>query len=295
MRLHSMRSLLTLAIAPFFVVLATHARAATHYGDVDFVEGTAEIIDAKGKARASRTGEKIFEGETMRTGVDGEMHVKTSDHALVALRANTRIKIEIYRAEGDAEDTSVLSLVGGTLRSITGWIGKYHPNRYSLKTSNATLGIRGTDHEPLYVPPGEKSSVAPGTYDKVNAGSTFIETGAGRIAIEKGRAGFAPHDAKIPPKLLDRIPEVYRPTRNEERIRKRKDELEREIDTARLERQKARSREKAEQSESGASATMKKSESGVKAEKDNSPGAEPVKEEARKKAAEHKHRRTEGK
>ena len=228
------------------------------------------------------------------------MHVKTSDHGLVALRSSTRMKIEVIRAEGDAEDTSVVSLLTGTLRTITGWIGKYQPNRQLLRTTNATIGIRGTDHEPLYVAPGEKSPVAPGTYDKVNAGSTFIETAAGRVAIEKGRAGFAPHDSRTAPNVLDKIPEVYRPSRNEERIRKRKDELEREVDKARLERQKAKTAEKGEQADKGAAAAGVKADGGDKADKGDSSKAdsskaETVKEEARKKAAERRRRHTESK
>ena len=193
------------AMLAFCLLTLAIARAAPHYGDVEFVEGSAELIDAKGKSRVPRAGGKVFEGETMRTGKDGELHVKTSDSGLVALRANTRIKVEVYHADGDAEDTSVVSLLQGTLRTITGWIGKYQPNRVMMKTPNATIGIRGTDHEPLYVAPGEKSPVAPGTYDKVNTGSTFIESPAGRIAVEKGRAGFAPHDGKSVPKILDKI------------------------------------------------------------------------------------------
>jgi hypothetical protein len=166
------------------------------------------------------------------------------------------------------------------LRAISGWIGKYQPQRVLLKTPIATIGIRGTDHEPLYVAPGEKSSVPPGTYDKVNTGATYIETAAGRIEVEKGRAGFAPHDGKAP-RVLDRIPEVYRPTRNEERIHKRKAELEREVEKARVERLKTKASEK---SESAAG----KADGLEKVERADSAKAQALKEEARKKAAERK-------
>ncbi len=284
----------------FLVALAPSAHAATLYGDVEFVEGSTEILDATGKVRKPRTGEKVYEGETMRTGEDGEMHVRTGDHGLVALRSNTRIKVEIYRADGDDEDRSVLSLLTGTLRSISGWIGKYQSKSYAIKTNNATVGIRGTDHEPLYIAPGEKASAAPGTYDKVNAGSTYIETAAGRVTVEKGRAGFAPHDPKAAPRLLDKVPEVYRPTKNEERIRKRKEELEREVEKARLERQKAKAAEKTGQAEKAPTAAENKAETGEKAEKGDaskseSSKAEAAKDEARKKAAERRRHRPESK
>lgn len=220
------------------LAVAPAGRAANVYGQVEFVEGPVQIVNAGGQSRGARVGETVLEGESMVTGANGELHVRTDDRGLVALRPGTRIKVEIYRAMGDAEDRTVLSLVAGTLRTISGWIGRYQPHNYQLRTPNATIGIRGTDHEPLYVPPGEKSPVAAGTYDKVNSGLTFIETPAGRVFIDPNRAGFAPHEGNAAPELLDKVPAVYRPTKNEERIRKRKEELSKEMDQARLERQK---------------------------------------------------------
>jgi hypothetical protein len=269
-------ALLRCSTVSLFLIAATLARSAPLYGDVELVEGATEIVDAKGQLRVPRAGDKVFEGETMRTGSDGELHLKTSDHGLVALRSNTQIKVEVYRADGDAEDTSVVSLLSGTLRTISGWIGKYQPRRVMIKTTVATIGIRGTDHEPLYVAPGDKGPVPAGTYDKVNTGATYIETAAGRIEVEKGRAGFAPHDGKTAPRVLDRIPEVYRPTRNEERIHKRKAELERELEKARVERQKAKAKEMEEKTAGKAESPKAESKS------------EAVKEEARKRAAERK-------
>ena len=220
------------------------AGAANTFSHIELVEGRASVIDAKGQARAARVGDKVLEGETLQTGSDGEIHARTDDHGLIALRPNAQVKIESYRAEGDDQDSSVLSLIGGTLRSITGWIGKYRPAGYKIKTTTATVGIRGTDHEPLVIAPGDKSG-APGTYDKVNAGSTFIQNAAGRIDITAGHAGFAPHDGKAAPRALDRVPEAYRATRNEERINARREELAREMEAHRLQRQKE-AKEKAE-------------------------------------------------
>ena len=213
------------------------ARGAEVFSHVEFTEGRATIVDAKGQSRPARVGEKVLEGETVVTGSDGELHARTDDHGLIALRPNTRITVQSYRAAGDNEDRSVLSLVGGTLRSITGWIGKYRPGAYAVKTTTATVGIRGTDHEPLVIAPGDKQGAA-GTYDKVNAGSTYIENSAGRVDIAAGHAGFAPHDAKAAPRALDKIPEAYRATRNEGRVNARKEELAREMEQHRLQRQK---------------------------------------------------------
>jgi hypothetical protein len=88
----------------------------------------------------------------------------------------------------------LISLVRGTFRSITGWIGHYSPHTYSVHTVNMTIGIRGTDHEPYYLEPSDAQPLqvpGPGTYDKVNSGSTFLKGSKGMVAlICVGRAGL---------------------------------------------------------------------------------------------------------
>ena len=73
------------------------------------------------------------------------------------------------------DDASALRLFSGALRAISGWIGKHQADRVLIRTATATIGIRGTDHEAMVIAPGDPTG-APGTYDKVNAGSTFIFT-----------------------------------------------------------------------------------------------------------------------
>ena len=268
-----------------FLCALCDVRAANVFSHVEFTEGRASIIDAKGQSRAARVGEKVIEGETLVTGSDGELHARTDDHGLIALRANTRVKVEVYRAAGDDDDRSVLSLVGGTLRSLTGWIGKYRPANYLVKANTATIGIRGTDHEPLVIAPGDKQGPA-GTYDKVNAGSTYIQNATGRVDIAAGHAGFAPHDGKFAPRALEKVPDAYKATRNEGRINARKEELAREVEQHRLERQKE-TKEKAEAAkqkveEKAGAATDKSADKSDAAKSDEK--ADTAKEKAREKA-----------
>jgi hypothetical protein len=227
-----------------FLAAAGASRAAEIYAHIELVEGAVTIVDTKGKSRTPRVKDTIEEGQTILTGRDGELHARTDDYGFIAVRPSTRMKIEAYRAKGDDNDASVLSLLQGTLRSVTGWIGKYRPSNYAVKTTTATIGIRGTDHEPLFIPPtksGEKAIGIPGTYDKVNSGRTEIKNQAGRIVVNANQAGFAPYDPKSPPKVLERIPEVYRPTQNEGKIEARKEELAKELEQRRIERKKATS------------------------------------------------------
>lgn len=223
------------ALCLIFVSIAAHA--AGSYGVVDFLEGDVQCISAEGKTRALRIGDAIEAGETIVTAHNGEVHVRTADYGFAAIRPDSRLKVDAYRADGDAGDRAALTLLKGTLRSITGWIGKYRREGYVIRASTVTIGIRGTDHEPLLVPPGN-GGTAPGVYDKVNSGGTYIASGKARVNVDAAHAGFAPHNG-AEPLLLAEIPAIYKPTKNEARIAQRKEEVARELEAARLKAQQA--------------------------------------------------------
>jgi hypothetical protein len=209
-------------------------------GVVELAEGTVTVINAKGESRTPKKGDTVAEGDTLVTGRNGELHVRLDDNGLIALRANTRLKIENYRAQGDSDDKAFFSLLKGTFRSITGWIGKYNANNYGIKTPTATIGVRGTDHEPLVVTepePGEVVTVPPGTYDKVNSGITTLGNKFGVTLLNPNQAGFAPKDAAAAPKPLPKVPEIFKPTKHETEIDKTKGLLNKNIDLRLKERQ----------------------------------------------------------
>ena len=195
-------------------------------GEIEYLSGRVSVINAKGDLRSPNLHERVEEGDTLITSRDGEIHVLTDDSGFIALRPNTQLKINSYRVDGGESDTVVLNLLRGSFRSITGWISKTHRDGYKIQTATATIGIRGTDHEPLVIDDGENA----GTYDKVNTGGTSLETPFGRVEIGEKQAGFVPKSATEPPKLLAKIPEIYQPSANEETINKRKDEVEKAQD-----------------------------------------------------------------
>ena len=223
-------------------ILVTTSAAASDFGQVELVEGDVIVRTADGRASSPKVGDTIPEGAEIDTGKDGELHVATTDSGYVALRPDTQLRVTQYVAEGNALDTQVLSLLRGTFRSITGWIGRDTPDRYRITTPTATIGVRGTDHEPAYIPPDDASTApgddrAPGTYDKVNEGGSFIENDAGRVEIGASQSGFAAH-GRAPPARLARIPRFFRATRNERRIVVRREALRKVIEQRRAERRR---------------------------------------------------------
>lgn len=186
-------------------------------GEVRFVQGDAKVERAGGKTELLERGSKLAEGDVVVTGASANIQITMIDDAVVAVRPNTRLKIEAYRYAGkaDGSETGIFNLLRGGFRSITGLIGKQNKNAYSVRTPSATIGIRGTDHEPLVIPvpvAGETPIGEPGTYDKVNSGSTIIQTSNGNLQLQTNQIGFAPAKPGSPPITLVQPPPFMRST-----------------------------------------------------------------------------------
>jgi hypothetical protein len=162
------------------------------------VDPGALVVAPDHTQRVPKVGEKLYEG----------VHLDMADGGYIAVRPNTSMKISRYQANGDADDRSVIGLLKGSLRSITGWIGHDSPKNYAIVTPTATIGVRGTDHEPAYVPEGTPGQDA-GTYDNVHAGGTTIATASGKVDVTPEHAGFADLRPNSRPRVLDRVPTFF--------------------------------------------------------------------------------------
>lgn len=193
------------------------------FANVWRLRGEVYASGKSGPPRRLREGAPVYVGERIKASGTGEAVLRTSDTGVVAVRPGAEFIPERYAAEGKSSDRQVLRLVTGSLRVISGWISQFNRSDHRIVTPSATIGIRGTDHEPYVLPPEMASSAyRQGTYDKVNRGATSLEAGGGSILIEPGRVGFArdPNSAAprtralmtiLLPSLLARIPDFYVP------------------------------------------------------------------------------------
>jgi len=221
-------------------------------GGVELAEGDVRFYDAARVVRRPKVGDPIHEGESIVTGADGEVHLQMEDGGLIAVRPATRMRIVNFRAEGHESDRMTIGLLEGSFRSVTGWIAKFTRNNYTVRTPTATIGVRGTDHEPYVIAEGSALG-DPGTYDKVNAGGTYIQTQYGRVDVAPGRAGFAHLRRAERPRVLAQVPTLFRATRNEARVTRRYQEIQKRLPQQREERRKfhQEQRQKAEREHPG--------------------------------------------
>ena len=206
-------------------------------GKVELVEGDVRFFDRAMTMRRPVTEDSIFEGESIATGANGEVHLRMEDGGFIAVRPRTKMRVAKFRAQGDEADALNIGLLEGSFRSITGWIAKFGRNNYQVRTPTVTIGVRGTDHEPFHIPAGSPLG-EPGTYDKVNQGGTYLQTAQGRVDVAPGRAGFAGLRRTDRPRVLESIPAHFRPTRHEERVTRRYQEIQQRLPELRENRRK---------------------------------------------------------
>jgi hypothetical protein len=161
-----------------------------------------------------------------------------ADGAYLSVRENTKLTITEYVANGGDDDRSLIDLARGAFRSITGWIGRRNPRNYEVRTPIVTIGVRGTDHEPTYLLPGDPRG-EPGAYDKVNEGRTVMRSDRGAVEVTPNRAGFFHADRSQAPRVLPSVPTFFRPARNEQRFQQRAQASVRTLDVQRQQRNQA--------------------------------------------------------
>jgi hypothetical protein len=117
-----------------------------------FISGSVNVINKTGQSHKAARGGEVDVGDTISTGQASTAQLKMVDGGFLAVRPQSELRVDSYSFHGNKSDNSAVSLVKGGFRAITGMIGKNNPQNDIAKTPTATIGIRGTDYEAVYVP-----------------------------------------------------------------------------------------------------------------------------------------------
>ena len=141
---------LLMALAAVYPLQA-HALA----GIAQFTAGEVNVRQTDGRITALTKGGDIDSGHAIVTGNNGRAQVRFTDGGLVSLQPNTEFKIASYVDQNDPkQDRFLVDLLRGSMRAITGLIGKRNRDNYKLTTTTATIGIRGSGFKVGYNPDG---------------------------------------------------------------------------------------------------------------------------------------------
>lgn len=169
-----------------FLVAAAYAPTvfAAPAARVEFSTSEPIIVGADGRERPARKGEQIVPGDRIQTRA-GRAQLAFTDGSFVSLQPNTDFGVSEYNFKGsnDGSEKSVMSLLKGALRTVTGLIGRSKRDAYLMTTPTATIGIRGTGGR---IEVNERGTLVAGT-----SGTWFMSTPGGTLDIPAGSAGFA--------------------------------------------------------------------------------------------------------
>jgi hypothetical protein len=196
-----------------FHPVAVWAQAAA--GQVMVVTGAVRVVNAQGQERALEKGAEVRSGDKIVTGQGALAQVRMNDGGYLSIRSETEMSIDnfVHNEQESSKSSFVVSLIKGGFRSITGLIGRANPDAYRVKASTATIGIRGTDHEPMLILPSATNvptANPPGVYDKVNSGETYIQNERGILSLKPGQIGFTPLKPDVSPQVVIKVPDFYR-------------------------------------------------------------------------------------
>ena len=170
-------------------------------GHIVWAFGQVERVGADGVAKPLAKGDAVFEGDTIRSAAGSHAQLVMSDEALIAVRAESSVKLTKYSYHGveDGSERAIIDLLKGGLRSVTGAIGHTNKENYQLRNDMHVIGIRGTDHETY--------ANDAGTFSRVTLGGTYIQAPSGRIDVAPGEIAFASRRNDLVPQRLERTPE----------------------------------------------------------------------------------------
>ena len=122
--------------------------AASVSSNAKFVEvqGLVSAISDSGERRKVFVGAAVNKGDSIEAGPGANGVLVFQDDSRLTVSSDTLMKIDDYRFDPQKprDGSSVVSLVKGSMRALTGVIAKENRAAVSYNTPTATIGIRGT-------------------------------------------------------------------------------------------------------------------------------------------------------
>ena len=136
-----MKNFIKLLLVVLFVVSSL---VAGDIATVTALNGGA-YIDRGGEKIDVSLGMKLQEKDRIITDDKAKVQIIFNDETIITLGKNSNFSIKEYLFEDKKEPIAKFSMLRGAMRTISGKIGKVAPQRFSVATKTATIGIRGTN------------------------------------------------------------------------------------------------------------------------------------------------------
>lgn len=169
------------------------------------VVGDVQVLGRDGAARPAVRDAGLEQGESIVTGANSLAQLRMNDGGAISVRPETQLKLDTfkYTEGGGGDDSFLLSVLKGGLRTLTGLIARSRPNNFHIATPAVTIGVRGTDFEVVHVLQQATPDAPPGTYNRVYDGITTVQNQAGPLAlVSRNETAFVPLGGNVRPVLV---------------------------------------------------------------------------------------------
>jgi hypothetical protein len=174
---------------------------------VTHLSGTLTVKRSDGSTRFLSVKSGIAEGDTLVTARGTYARMKFSDGAETVLRPESQMKVDAYKYDDKKPeaDNTVISLLKGGMRSVTGLLGRRNRDKVVVNAPGATIGIRGT-HFGMLVCQNDCGSIPTpaggpppnGLHVDVLDGAVQVRNNAGSQTLNAGQFGYV-RNANTPP------------------------------------------------------------------------------------------------
>jgi hypothetical protein len=169
--------------------LASPAQAARPAGFVAAVRAEANVVRS-GETLKARVGMEVREGDKLVTGRKGRLKVLFSDDAILALGSDTEVVLARHLFERGTKSRSRITrieLVTGTLRALVQKMVGGSRADFSVHTSSAVAGVRGTEFVLIARPDDTRLVTLSGDVDLASGSDRKVRVAAGESSrVESG-------------------------------------------------------------------------------------------------------------
>lgn len=165
----------------FAVIFSDMALAVAKDARVAFVRGTVTATDsALNMPRLLQRDSRVEVGEVIDTGPKGLVQLVFPDSSMLYIKANSSVKLQAFHFSPDEpeKDAAVTEVIKGSMRALTGIVGKRSKDKVQFKTKVSTVGIRGTAIEIWQ----------DGDAVTVDFGDVVIENAGGEVSLGEGQS-----------------------------------------------------------------------------------------------------------
>ncbi len=161
-------------------------------------KGDVKAKNSTGKIRLLDKESPLYVGDTLLTGKKSIAVIVFKDNTRTTVQSNSEFLIEDYqyRPAEVAKNKASFKLIKGSMRFLTGKIGKLNRDKYAISTPTASIGIRGTGFDLSYSNP---------TYLALWNGSVNFVFAKGELLIKEGQVYFLANREAFA-KLIKKMP-----------------------------------------------------------------------------------------